>query len=81
METKTEKKKRVRALEVYKSFGKEYIYFPKGTTEKEAQMFGYRRALKKGMKCSDVKVDKEFEGKINGENFVYRIFFIILEDF
>ena len=45
-----ETKKRVRALEIYKAFGKEYIYFPKGTTIKEAQMFGYRRALKKGMK-------------------------------
>ena len=47
-----ETKKRVRASEVYKSYGKEYVYFPKGTTEKEAQMFGYRRALKKGLRCS-----------------------------
>ena len=76
-----ETKKRVRALGIYKEFGKEYIYFPRGTTEKEAQMFGYRRALKKGMKCSDVKVDEELKGKINGKDFVYTTFFVILQEF
>ena len=75
-----ETKKRVRALEIYKAFGKEYIYFTKGTTIKEAQMFGYRRALKKGMKCSDVKVDKSFEYKMNGKDFVYTIYFVILQE-
>ena len=63
-----ETKKRVRALEIYKEFGKEYIYFPRGTTIKEAQMFGYRRALKKGMKCSEVKVNENLEYKINNKN-------------
>ena len=76
-----ETKKRVRALGIYKEFGKEYIYFPRGTTEKEAQMFGYRRALKKRMKCSDVKVDEELEVEINGKNFVYKILFVILQEF
>ena len=75
-----ETKKRVRALDIYKAFGKEYIYFPRGTTIKEAQMFGYRRALKKGMKCSDVKVDESFEYKMNGKDFVYKIYFVILQE-
>ena len=75
-----ETKKRVRALEIYKAFGKEYIYFPKGTKEKEAQMFGYRRALKKGMRCSDVKIDKEMKYKLNGKDLVYVIYFVILQE-
>ena len=75
-----ETKKRVRALEIYKEFGKEYIYFPRGTTIEEAQMFGYRRALKKRMKCSDVKVNENLEYKINKKNFLYRILFVVLQE-
>ena len=75
-----ETKKRVRTSEIYKAFGKEYIYFPRGTREKEAQMFGYRRALKKGMRCSDVKIDKEIKGIMNGRDFVYTIYFVILQE-
>ena len=70
-----ETKKRVRAKEIYKTYGKEYIYFPKGTTEKEAQMFGYRKALKKGMRCSDV-----LKKGMNGKNFIYTIYFVILQE-
>lgn len=75
-----ESKKRVRALEIYKAFGKELIYFPRGTTEKEAQMFGYERALKKGMRCSDVKIDKEMKYILNGKDLVYIIYYVILQE-
>ena len=43
-------------------------------------MFGYRRALKKGMGCSDVKTDKEMKGILNGKDFVYTIYFVILQE-
>ena len=43
-------------------------------------MFGYRRALKKGMTCSEVKIDKEIKGKLNDEDFIYTIYFVILQE-